>query len=234
VHLQAAEEPQLHDAVHALVVPGQLGEEIVNDFASPPTSDSCANPVTVSDGNSYGFSTCSATTDPEPAPPCPGLIQKDVWFVFSAPAMGVLQLDTCNANFDTVLAVYAGSACPAGAAPVACSDDTPAGPSCGQLSSSVSVGVFGGLSYIIRVGTFPWTAGYGGEGSLNVDFMPHLSACPCDFDNSGQVNSQDYFDFLTAFFAGAPAADFNISGSVNSQDFFDFLACFFNPPVGCL
>jgi hypothetical protein len=57
-----------------------------------------------------------------------------------------------------------------------------------------------------------------------------LTICPADFDCSGAVNSQDYFDFLTAFFALDPAADFNHSGEVNTQDFFDFLAAFF---AGC-
>ncbi len=57
-----------------------------------------------------------------------------------------------------------------------------------------------------------------------------VGGCAPDFNNDGVVNSQDFFDFLTAFFATAPSADFNDDGLVNSQDFFDFLTGFF---AGC-
>ncbi|MGE4197309.1 MAG: hypothetical protein AB7G11_09330, partial [Phycisphaerales bacterium] len=63
------------------------------------------------------------------------------------------------------------------------------------------------------------------------DVCPGGNACPCDWNNSGGINSQDFFDFLIDFFAGN--ADFNMSGSTNSQDFFDFIVCFFTPPMGC-
>ena len=54
--------------------------------------------------------------------------------------------------------------------------------------------------------------------------------CAADFNADGVVNSQDFFDFLAAFFAGEPAADFNADALINSQDFFDFLGTFF---AGC-
>jgi hypothetical protein len=57
---------------------------------------------------------------------------------------------------------------------------------------------------------------------------PRVIACPPDFNHSGAVDSQDFFDFLNAFFASD--ADFNADGSTNSQDFFDFLNAFF---AGC-
>ena len=57
----------------------------------------------------------------------------------------------------------------------------------------------------------------------------HLGdACRADFNADAVVNSQDFFDFLFAFFAGD--ADFNIDGATDTQDFFDFLTAFFE---GC-
>ena len=55
-----------------------------------------------------------------------------------------------------------------------------------------------------------------------------LSICAADLDCNGVVTSQDFFDFITAFFSDA--ADFNHDDATTSQDFFDFISAFF---AGC-
>jgi hypothetical protein len=57
------------------------------------------------------------------------------------------------------------------------------------------------------------------------DVRALIKTAPADFNADGVVNSQDFFDFLSAFFGGN--ADFNGDGVTNSQDFFDFLTVFF-------
>ncbi|MGE3109674.1 MAG: GC-type dockerin domain-anchored protein [Phycisphaerales bacterium] len=54
--------------------------------------------------------------------------------------------------------------------------------------------------------------------------------CLADFNGDTFVNSQDAFDFLSAFFALEPASDINHDGFINTQDFFDFLVNFY---AGC-
>jgi hypothetical protein len=62
------------------------------------------------------------------------------------------------------------------------------------------------------------------------DTGPGESDCVADFNGDFIVNSQDFFDFLNAFFLNLPIADVNFDTVVNSQDFFDFLTAFFS---GC-
>ncbi len=54
--------------------------------------------------------------------------------------------------------------------------------------------------------------------------------CPADFNTDGAATSQDFFDYITAFFAQQTAADTNADGAVTTEDFFEFLTAFF---VGC-
>lgn len=57
-----------------------------------------------------------------------------------------------------------------------------------------------------------------------------VTMCRPDIDCSGSVGVSDIFAYLSAWFAGSPAADFDHSGVVNVQDIFNFLSTWF---AGC-
>jgi len=91
----------------------------------------------------------------------------------------------------------------------------------------IGPGAFHNYAYSVDSG-ITWE-NYGGDNPYQVR-VNVSSACTADFNGDGAVNSQDFFDFLAAFFTSEPAADFNQSGGIDSQDFFDFLTAFF---TGC-
>ncbi len=204
----------------------------------PPPNDNCADAMPVGEG-AFPFSTTFATTD-GPEESCFSafggnfLANQDVWFRYTASRAGTATASLCSGTaFDTVMGISnAAGGCPQPFQDqtFACGDDDC---NIGGGPSEVSFPVTAGSQWYIRIGG--WADGNTGTGVLTIS-LP--SACPCDFNNSGIVNSQDFFDFLNCFFnpANCPAgtdADFNNDNIVNSQDFFDFLNCFFNPPVGC-
>jgi hypothetical protein len=79
-----------------------------------------------------------------------------------------------------------------------------------------------------RLRGFAWGENVGWINLDDADIYVGIFGCACDWNGDSALNSQDFFDFLRAFFAGD--GDFNLDSVTNSQDFFDFLGCFFS---GC-
>ncbi len=100
-------------------------------------------------------------------------------------------------------------------------------------SDTVSVPIFGTVST-------PWSAGEGAVVFTNLRVTSGaaraIAGCPCDWNQDGDLNDQDFFDWVNDFFSQAGPQgqfDFNQDTFENDQDWFDFTNCFFGPPPGC-
>jgi len=119
-------------------------------------TDTCTTPTLVTGNGPHAINNSAAA-----AGTAVGLCQpatRDVWFRWTAPSSAIYTIDLCGqASFDTVLAVYSGTGCPAGAA-LACNDD-----SCG-LQSSLAFSATSGASYVIQIASYG--TGTGGSGTF--------------------------------------------------------------------
>ncbi|MDE0892599.1 MAG: hypothetical protein OSB14_10495 [Planctomycetota bacterium] len=172
------------------------------DIFVPATNDDCVNPIAISGEGSFAFDQSTATTGTEGQYEalCTGnggtFIDFDVWFAWTSDFTGSARLSTCTGNqIDSKVAVYPGSACPAGNTSLACNDDVvcPACPTY-AYSSQLEWSVTTGNTYMIQVGTWPasMTAG-AGDFTIEQAFCdPACSTCIpgtiyCRGDGSGSA-----------------------------------------------
>lgn len=158
----------------------------------PPANDECAQAITVQNGSNGPFTNVFANTSAQPWN-CP-LVGSDVWFRYTGGGPGTLTVSTCGqADFDTVIEVYAGS-CGA-LQSLGCADD-----SCALLTT-LSVQVPAGAVYI-RVG------GYGGNTgnfTLDVNGPPFVS-------RSVTTLGTGCYRLSPAFYEEFPTGTFDLNG----------------------
>ncbi len=120
-------------------------------------TDTCTAPTPISGNGPFAFDTTSATNTA--AGTTCGNMGRDLFWVWTATTTGSTNVALCagTSGWDTVVAVYAGNSCPAGAF-LACNDD-----SCGLISQT-TFNATAGQDYVIRIGSF--NGGLGGVGSF--------------------------------------------------------------------
>ncbi len=209
------------------------GEFLVTSNAAP-TNDFCADPITITDAVTAFDTTCATTSGIDPG--CAGTVVPpiDIWFTVTAECTGTLIIDTFGSDYDTMLAAWAGSACPTGA-PIVCNDNTTGGGSSSRSEIELT-GVTQGDVFLVQVsGGF---VGASGTGVVNVTCDGVIVVDPTF--RRGDSNDDSMFDISDAVFtlsalfsAGSPApscvdaADSNDDGSFDISDAIHTLGALF-------
>ena len=138
-----------------------------------PANDLCGDAQAVGEGV-FAFDNSGAFLDGPTA--CDGNMDTDVWFAYTASASGTATIETCGTAGsldDSVLIVYDGGTCPPSPTCLASDDDGCTSP---NFSSTVTVPVVGGNTYLIQVGG--WNGAMG-----NSDLSISLGGGPAPVEN---------------------------------------------------
>lgn len=144
---------------------GALALFVATPSALAQGANSCASAEALNGYGTFAVSNVGATTDGLADSLCNFFgnqqVFNDVWFVWTAPETSVVDVTTCAlATWDSKIAIYS-EACLSAA--LACNDDACA------LQSRVRFACEGGVSYLIRVGSYGATLF--GSGSFSIQPM---------------------------------------------------------------
>lgn len=195
---------------------------------NPPSNDNCTDATTIPSANtaiqwsSPLINTRAATVAScENTETCGTNNTKSVWWEFTPPRDGLMNLNTVGSNYDTVLSVFTACArlvsgnC-SQATLRGCNDDDIAA---GVLTSRMTdFPVNGGSTYRFKVSAYNDNAA--GDAKLNIQWR---ASCPADWNGDNVVDFFDYLDFLDAFNSGTLAGDFNDDQVVDFFDYLDFV-----------
>lgn len=120
---------------------------------------SCSGAIVITNSSyTNAQSTLQADSPGNPAPDCVYGFGHGVWYEFTAPLTGLLEVDTFGSDYDTGLAIYTGSC--GSLTEAACNDDAGGG-----ITSQVILPASAGTTYFILAGGYDSDAG-----NLNLDF----------------------------------------------------------------
>jgi hypothetical protein len=199
----------------------------------PPSNDSCSSAREIEGFGEFFYDNLGATGGgPADCPDSDSAeISRDVWFRWTAPCGGSMQLETCRANVtDDKAAIYETPSCSALAgSQIACGDG-----GCGGEAFQVRL-IFtasAGSTYLLRIGTHNDSPGaLGNFFRLERLEAPCPTPCPADWDGNGHVEVIDVMRFLSDWFANDSEA-VTFGGQFGVPALFAFLAVWFAQGVG--
>jgi hypothetical protein len=189
-------------------------------------SDSCSTADVITGGGPFAFDFTNATTGAEGQTSFLGgdcnvgcaeygnanvAVPTDVWFTWTAPTSGTIDVSTCGGTADTKLAVYDGTVgCPTGTTCLGCSDDYHF--AYGMLvDSRVITPVTAGQNIKIQIGA----STFGAAGTIGNFSISYLTFDQIKDDGSSE-NAYSYGAAGAAMFEiatfGAPAATTTVTG----------------------
>lgn len=193
---------------------------LITPTSPTPPNNTCAFATPVTDGE-WPFSNCAATTEFSATNACipPDFGHYDLWYRYTASCDGLVSIDTCSSDFDTVLMIYPGNPCPsADTRLIECNDDIGMECGFGGLGSKIFLTVASGEEYLVRLtGLTPDNAG---SGVLSINCYPILSCpqCPADYNEDGGVDGTDVDAFFADWEQGLPCSDVSGDGGVDGSD----------------
>jgi len=192
-------------------------------------NDTCSTATVVTQGTNViapAQTPCGAyVMDPLSSASC-ALTKADLWYSFTPAASGDFRIETCGANFDTVLSIYDGC----GGPEINCNNDADpnTGPSCGSANRSrVSpVSLVGGQTYKIRVAAKDnafLTAGFSTV-NLSINPAPVLPANDSCGSATAAIEGANPFNTTEASPDGIAAVACAASANLSRDVWFSFNA----------
>ena len=206
--ITAADVTQVTNALTAV----EMNASGICALPPAPSNDDCAGSVVISPGlhdiDNRGATNSGVVADESQcAGTFLGQVSRDVWYSYSPPQSGTITVSTCNiGGFDSDLLVYSGNC--GNLVQQGCNGDASG---CSNFTSTIQdLPVTGGVSYLIRVGSFGTS---GGVGQFDLSFAPGggnpIEICnnSVDDDGDGAIDCNDTDCAADPACSGTPTED---------------------------